>query len=243
MQTNDFASKFLLAFTKSLIENSGKHKIVELEQRKKEPMPQEIKKIQTINNPKKIIKKSALQIKNPVKQPPIAIPQARLQPREAPIQKIQNPNSRQVLTIPKQKIPPKFQNINPVPTKREVDLGNLNLMINNPMTQAIECDGENIPLRIVSRDGRKTQSQITLTKEEIDKVINIFSEMTKIPPLEGVYKVATGNLILMAIISEVIGSKFVIKKITAQTQQGREFPNSRMHRQGIPNQRPLQIRR
>jgi hypothetical protein len=55
-------------------------------------------------------------------------------------------------------------------------------------------------------------TDIILSKEDIDRVINKFSEVSKIPATEGIFRVIVGNLILSAIISGVIGSKFVIKK-------------------------------
>ncbi|MEJ2268006.1 MAG: hypothetical protein P8X70_02940 [Nanoarchaeota archaeon] len=54
---------------------------------------------------------------------------------------------------------------------------------------------------------------IILNKKEIDKVIKTFSEKSMIPIHEGVFRVVVGRLILSAIISEVTGSKFIIKKM------------------------------
>ena len=57
------------------------------------------------------------------------------------------------------------------------------------------------------------RTNIILSKEDISDVIKKFSETTKIPLQEGIFRVAIGKLILSAIISEVIGSKFIIKKM------------------------------
>jgi hypothetical protein len=214
-QKNDFATKFLLGFTKNLIENSRRDKIIELNQKEKIAMPREINQISKLKTPKKIMPT-----------------QNRIQ-KNFPQQKIIPQGHNQFLTIPKQKIPPRFQDINPTPTRSGIDLGKLNQIINNPMTQAVECDGQNTFIKVISKDGRKSETQIILTKEEIDKIIETFSQLTKIPKVEGVYKVASGNLILMAVVSEVVGSKFVIKKIAPQQQniaQRRGFPNPRQMR-------------
>ena len=57
------------------------------------------------------------------------------------------------------------------------------------------------------------KTNIILSREEVDQIIKKFSETTKIPIQEGIFKVVVGKLILSAIISEVIGSKFIIKKM------------------------------
>jgi hypothetical protein len=62
------------------------------------------------------------------------------------------------------------------------------------------------------------KTEIKLNKKEIDDVINKFSELTKIPVSEGIYKVVFGKLILLAVISDVVGSKFLIKKMKKQNQ-------------------------
>jgi len=54
---------------------------------------------------------------------------------------------------------------------------------------------------------------IILDKEEIDNIIQRFSRETKIPVQEGIFKVVAGRLIFLAIISEIVGSKFTIKKM------------------------------
>ncbi|MEN7982732.1 MAG: hypothetical protein ABFQ65_04775, partial [Nanoarchaeota archaeon] len=138
---------------------------------------------------------------------------------------------KQKLTIPKPKLPPRFQDIHPVPTEKKIDLGKLNPIIKDPIVQSIECDGPNIQIKIITKTGKKRDIKIILTEEEINKVIETFSQITKIPPIEGIYKVAAGNLIFLATISKVIGSKFVIRKIPQQQRQNiqmrkqRRFPN------------------
>ena len=56
-------------------------------------------------------------------------------------------------------------------------------------------------------------TNIILNKEEIEDIIKIFVQKSKIPAGEGIYTVVVGKLIFSAIISDVIGSKFSIKKM------------------------------
>tara|TARA_Y100000034_G_scaffold41320_1_gene50836 strand:- start:635 stop:1183 length:549 start_codon:yes stop_codon:yes gene_type:complete len=117
----------------------------------------------------------------------------------------------QGLTIPESRLPPRFQYLKPTPRNIEIDLGKLNPLLKDPMVKTIECDGsdEKIKVRTI---GLKI-TNIILNKEEIGEVIKKFSEATKIPIQEGIFKVAFGRLILTAIISSVVGSKFIIRKM------------------------------
>ncbi len=105
-------------------------------------------------------------------------------------------------------------NPQPVPTKlpENFSLGKLDILIRDPRVTVIECSG---PLsQIIARtSGRRTITQIALTKEEIDKIIEEFSRHAKIPALEGNFKAAVGNLIINAVISKEKTS-FIINKIT-----------------------------
>ncbi|MCW8966256.1 MAG: hypothetical protein OQK82_06190, partial [Candidatus Pacearchaeota archaeon] len=145
---------------------------------------------------------------------------------------------KQKLTLPNEPLPQRFQNIQPTATKREIELGKLNKIIEDPYVQSIECDGPNKQIKVLSKRG-KSLTNTQLTKEEIDKIIQTFSEITRIPIMEGVYKVAAGNLILLAVISEVIGTKFVIRKINRQEQQRQMPPRMRRMNTRPPRMRQL----
>jgi hypothetical protein len=217
-QKSDFAQKFLLEFTKQLIEISKPQIVIELEQKEKIPKPEEIKHLENLKIPKKLIKQKIVPIQ-----------------KKFPIKKLPIKTIPQKLTIPKIKLPPRFQNIQPVSTKREIDLGKLNPILEDQTINSIECYGPNVPITIITRTDQKRNTKIVLTKEEIDKVINTFSTITRIPALEGVYKVAAGNLVLLSSISEIIGTKFVIRKIPQLTK----IPKQRMLSRKMPPKQPL----
>ena len=117
-----------------------------------------------------------------------------------------------ILRIPELRLPPTVQHIRPTPTRREIDLGKLNPLVKDPLVRTIECNGENEKIVVSGTMGRKNTS-IVLGKEEIDGVIKKFSEEAKIPFEEGLFKAAVGRLILSAVVSDVTGSKFIIKKM------------------------------
>jgi type IV secretory pathway ATPase VirB11/archaellum biosynthesis ATPase len=99
----------------------------------------------------------------------------------------------------------------------EIDLGKLNPLLKDKGVRIIDGSPDE-KVRIMGSMGTRI-TDIFLTKEDIDRIIGKFSEMSKIPTNEGIYRVVVGNLILSAIISEVVGSRFVIKKMNYQQNQ------------------------
>jgi len=119
---------------------------------------------------------------------------------------------RPVLRIPETRLPQTFQYLKPTPTNTGINLGKLNAFVQDPLVKVIECSGSDENLIVYGSMGTKP-TNIILNKEEIDEIIKKFAEAAKIPRDEGVFKAVVGRLILSAIISETIGSRFVIRKI------------------------------
>lgn len=122
---------------------------------------------------------------------------------------------RRPLVIPDQPLPPQLQYLRPYPTNVPIDLGALEPLGQDPAVQIIECDGPNEPIRVKGAMGAKP-TRIILGKEDIDSLLERFSQQAKIPLTEGVHKIVLGKYILSAIVSEVIGSKFIIRKMAPQ---------------------------
>ena len=110
------------------------------------------------------------------------------------------------------RLPPTVQHLRPVPMRMEINLKKLTPLIKDPFVRIIECNGPGEKIVVMGTMGRK-KTGIILSKEETDEIIKIFSEATRIPLREGINKVVFGNLILSAINSEIISSKFIIKKM------------------------------
>jgi len=130
-----------------------------------------------------------------------------------------DPFKKTRLLIPESRFPPHLQYIQPVPVNKDIELGKLNPLVNDPMVKIIECYGPGENLVVVGGMGMK-KTGIILKKEEIENIIKKFSEETKIPVQEGIFKVVAGRLIFLAIISEIVGSKFIIKKMSPPEQRG-----------------------
>ncbi len=239
--SEEFKKKFLLEFTRELIRHSPKKEIIMKEEIKddflrlrefvesKEPIKLEIipskpiknvEEIRRIEKPipsiqikpiEKIVKKKPeLKVKAPVKTAPRRVVQQ---------------ESRPHLFIPELKLPPHLEYLKPIPTPGiDIDLFKLNPLINDPAVRLIEVNPEE-RVMVTGTMGTKP-TDIILNKEDIDRVINAFYEKSRIPINEGIYRVVAGNLILSAIISGVIGSKFVIKKMAYPPVQ-RSMPMQR----------------
>ena len=212
--TEDVRKEFLFEFTKFLIEFSNPYAVSQLKtilekQGKKQMIIQipkiEGKKIEIF--PKKIEEiKPELEIPKPIKIPQIQIPA--------------------MLRIPKPILPPHLQYLKPIPTNIKIDLGPLNPLIEDPYVTAIECNGANQYV-MVFVEGMRKPTATTLSEEEIARVLEMFSENSMIPIQEGFVKMVVGNLVLSAVISNVVGTKFIIKKIvsyeTPFSPQGRRI--------------------
>lgn len=128
------------------------------------------------------------------------------------------PSKRIRLLIPESKFPVHIQYIKPIPMNKEIEIGKINPLIKDFNVKIIECYGQGENLIVQGNMGMK-KTGIILNKEEIDDIIQRFSKETKIPAQEGIFKVVAGRLIFLAIISEIVGSKFIIKKMFYEQQR------------------------
>ncbi len=213
--SDDFKRFFLIKFTEELIRRSEKRDIIKLqkiielkEKRKKEKLF--LKKEFAQRTAKKI---GMEKISVPLGKP------ARRMMRVREIAKSQ-------LLIPEPKLPEHLRYLKPVPTAGiEIDLFKLNSLIKDPAVRIIEVNPDEKVI-VTGTMGTKS-TDIILNKEDIVRIISKFSEISKIPITEGIYRVVVGNLILSAIISEVIGSKFLIRKMAyPANRQQYQAPNT-----------------
>lgn len=108
-------------------------------------------------------------------------------------------------------LPETMRDLRPMPTQQNIEGGKLNPFLRNPQIRIIECNGPDEPIVIYAPN--PTETQITLTNEDIDELLNFFAKKTNIPVEEGVFKVAYGEFTLTAIVSPEIGTRFVLKRI------------------------------
>lgn len=135
-------------------------------------------------------------------QKPLAVPTSKspaVQPAVKPVQAVK----------PRVLIAPAYPGM--------IELGKLNILVQDPGVTMIECTGPE-KIILVRSSGRTSMTNITLTQKEILDIINRFSERARIPVISGLFKAVVGNLIITAVISELVGNRFIISKIAPQPQ-------------------------
>ena len=203
--SKDFRISFLLKFTQELINNSKTEYVFVLENQLEQI--KEIKKNQFTGRSE--------QRQQLLNQPEKKIVLKRIKSKIPSIRERFKLKENSLLIPTPQPLPPTVSYIKPVPVplSGQIDLGLINALINDPTVNTIECKGENQSLIVRRFNGEIRQTGIILTNDEIQQVIQIFSQESKIPAEEGIFKVAVGNLIFSAIISDVVPLKFVIQKL------------------------------
>jgi hypothetical protein len=91
-------------------------------------------------------------------------------------------------------------------------LGKINELIKDPFVQSIECTGPGKNI-LVKKYNKINLTKWILSQEEIGNIINSFSEHSKIPLIGGILKAAVGDLIISAVESKHVGSRFIINRI------------------------------
>ncbi|HKL24044.1 MAG TPA: hypothetical protein VJ912_01780 [Candidatus Nanoarchaeia archaeon] len=221
-ELREFGRRFLLMFTAELIRNRGGAEIYRLKKiLEKESVAQE--KIKEYKNKKELRKKetSAEDFWNKKEKEQDLKKLLKERKKENSPEEIKkrlrrtkrSVSRKPVLKVPQTRLPKQFKNIRPQIEKRDIDLGKLEKLINDPNVREIECKGpwENIYVR--GNMGYQP-TKIYLSDEEISELLNKFSNKSQIPLMQGNYHVAIGDLTITASIEEERGeSKFVIKKM------------------------------
>lgn len=211
--SNDFREQFLIRFTEELIRGTDSYQKIFIKK--------EVKEIEKEN--KGTPKETTIIPKKEIKE----IVHEKIQKDSENLSRIKQeeevfgefkprlPERRIVppLRIPEYMLPETVSHFKPVPTREQINLEKLNPLIRDPLVKVIECNGPDEPIVVMGAMGRKPTS-LSLRKEQIEEIIQKFSEETRIPVSEGIYKAVHGNLIISAIISEIIGSKFIIRKMS-----------------------------
>ncbi|MBI2044746.1 hypothetical protein HYT23_01675 [Candidatus Pacearchaeota archaeon] len=239
-----FRTLFLLMFTKELIRHSKVEEFFELQRVIKKEEPPKDKRAKEFKEkypdlmPSIMYQDRNRRVGEPRRylvikpKPPLVIPKnpivreldkitkapSMMQPLLKVKPAISIPSRRGPITIPEHPLPPPVRYVAPAPSSAIIDLGKLNLFVNDPSVSSIETSGPDDPVTIKTSKGVQSTKTI-LTKEDINQVLQKFSEASRIPLHDGILKIAVGKLILSAVVSDVIGSRFIIKKMRQQPQQ------------------------
>jgi len=89
----------------------------------------------------------------------------------------------------------------------------INKLLKDNAVQMIECPGPGKYL-VIKKRNRVNVTKFVMSQDEITKVINNFSEQARIPVVGGILRAAVGDLIISAVSSQFIGSRFIINRST-----------------------------
>lgn len=220
--SKDFRAKFLLKLTREIIENTGAYRSLKIKKEVKEFIIKE-KAEEKEKRAIEEIKREEIKelIRGKIKEESEKISEMEkvgLMPELKMISRpIQRPRIRKilpVLRIPEPALPETVSYLRPTPTSEAVDLGKINILVRDPLVKIIECNGPDENILVMGIMGRKP-TLIKLNKEEIEETVGKFAAASRIPVHEGLFKAAVGNLVISAVISEIVGIKFVIRKISS----------------------------
>lgn len=205
--SKNFRKQFILEFTKELIRSTQTYRDLRIKK--------EVKIILHRKHAKPVIRKDVKEvIKEKMHKDSEKITE--LKQEEEIFGELKTPlpvrRPLPVLRIPESQLPPTVSYLRPFPTTSEIELENLNPLIKDPLVKVIECNGPNEKIMVMGAMGRKSTG-IILNQQQISEIIQKFSQAAKIPVHEGILKVVFGKLILSAIVSDIIGSKFIIRKM------------------------------
>ena len=129
-------------------------------------------------------------------------------PLHTPLSSLPVQNQKEIANLPTLQMPlppPSLEKIN------ILSLAKLELILRDPSIKSIECPGSD-RLILVHKGSSIQTTGVSLTSLEIDSIMKEISERTKIPIIPGVFKAAFNNLIITAVVSEFVGTRFIIQK-------------------------------
>jgi len=93
----------------------------------------------------------------------------------------------------------------------DINLKRLNPLANDKAVTVIECPGPG-KFILVRKAGQINVTKITLSQQEVNETVEGFSERTRIPIIGGIFRATVGEFTIVAVISEFVGSRFIIYK-------------------------------
>jgi len=197
---------FLVTFIKALLRNSYTPKPEEKKEDKSDEHKEQIRR--AVENVKGKIEQESQELmlsmmhkSEKAKLPPL--PKKHPQ-RQKIIQKLpmQSP-----VSLPRYQAPM----LKPGQKPETVDLGKVASLLRDPAVFSVEVPGPTKQV-LVNRGGQVQTTSLSLNKEEIDEIMNNVSDKTRIPLISGLFKAAYQDLIITAVVSEFVGTRFMIQK-------------------------------
>jgi|GEM_PF-606294 hypothetical protein len=149
-------------------------------------------------------------IRRPEHKRPVVRPEP-VVPQRVPIKQVAPPIRDAPVT---QKPSPIVVGASPEGEVSSEGYGKISPLLDDPSISTIECEGAGKPVMVI-RAGQRQITRIVLTPEDVKGVLDKVADEAHVPLLEGVFRATITGFSINAVISEMIGSRFVIKKATA----------------------------
>lgn len=201
-QKDLLSDAFIKLFVRELILNSYRHELVKQEAKQViiEKKPQE--------KPRQVIMP---QIKTPLLLPKKVRSVVETKAPELPPLPIKKPeNIQEQKPQPKPQQTPMFTSVSDIKLK-QLDLGKISLILRDPTVLSVESPGPGKNL-LINKHGIVQPAPIVLGKDEINKIMDEVSVKTRIPLIPGLFKVVLNDTLIIAVVSEFVGTRFLIQK-------------------------------
>lgn len=169
------------------------------------------------------------QYTKPISQPPTSLQERVFKPRFAILRDITGPANQQAIGLSSQASG----------ETKEMNLGKLNMLLRDKAITMIECPGPEKPI-LIKRINQLNITKVSLSQQEINNIIEEFSKKARIPIIGGVFRASVSNLTISAVISEFVGSRFIITKSSPYNlieQKTQQTPQRQQTGQSLPLQK------
>ena len=209
-ETESIQSRFIKAFTKQII--------LSVKRRKFTRISHPIMNIQVPKISSSDVKENVtimFQSQVPERKIVSEVPRLILNQPKLPVRKAPSVNQIKPIDWSHQGLPP--PRIQPAQQPQvqnsinDLSLDKIRNIMQNPSVFSVECPGPSKPLVVVSQ-GLANVTNVTLADEEINAFMKDISQKTRIPLVPGLYKAVLGNLLIIAVVSEFVGTRFIIQK-------------------------------
>src|SRR3989338_2405587 len=102
--------------------------------------------------------------------------------------------------------PPKIMPSSKPTTNEKINLGRITKFLLDPSVISVECPGPTKNI-VVNQAGKIQSTSVSLTKEEINTLMEEISDKTRIPITSGLFKAVFQDLLITAVTSEFVGSR------------------------------------
>lgn len=178
----------------------------------------QIPKFVPTNVPIKIASPSTIEIPEETQEVKViesVTPRLLISPKRVPLSQAPLATPVREINLTTQGLPVPHSNFPVEPTLtssiRQLSQEKIKNILLDPGVFSLECPGSSKPL-IVTAGGLVRGTNTILTEEEINSFMQEISQKTRIPLLPGLYKAIFGNLLIIAVISEFVGIRFLIQK-------------------------------